>query len=101
MAGYTGWKPLTTTLQLVGQAQGLPRLGAREGAFALWRGTVLSVIGFSEDVLTPAANLDDLYEHLIGRRGILYREIDEPDAVHSMYVSDPQAVVAVLRTLPF
>ena len=101
MADYVGWEPLTTTLQLVGQAQGLPRLSAREGAFALWRGTVLSVVGFSEDVLTPAADLDDLYRHLIGRPGLLYREIDEPEAVHGMFISDPQAVVDVLKTLPF
>jgi pimeloyl-ACP methyl ester carboxylesterase len=101
MVDYVGWEPLTTVLQLVGQAQGLPRLNARKGAFALWRGTVLSVIGFSEDVLTPADDLDELYEHLIGRPGLLFRRVQSPEAVHSMFIIEPEAVVAALKSAPF
>lgn len=100
MAIYVGWEPLTTTLQLVGQAQGLPRLSAREGAFAPIRGTLLSVVAFSEDVLTPAADLDDLYVHLIGRRGLLFRTVQSPVAVHSMFMTDPEALLAALKSMP-
>lgn len=101
MADYVGWEPIVTTLQLVGQVQGLPRLDAREGAFALRRGTVLSVLGFSEDVLTPADDLDELYEHLIGRQGLLFRRVEGDEAVHGMFISDPEGVAEVLRTVVF
>jgi pimeloyl-ACP methyl ester carboxylesterase len=97
LADDVGWEPLLTTLQLVGQAEGLPRLSAREGAFALRRGTLLSVIGFSEDVLTPAADLDDLYEYLIGRAGFRYFLVEGPDAVHNMFVADPQGMISAVR----
>jgi pimeloyl-ACP methyl ester carboxylesterase len=97
IADTVGWEPLTTTLQLVGQAQGLPRLSAREGAFALRRGTLLSVIGFSEDVLTPADDLDDLYEHLLGREGFRYFRIEGPDAVHNMFIADPVGMLSAVR----
>lgn len=101
MADYLGWEPLTTALQLVGQAQGLPRLSARQGAFALWRGTVLSVLGFSEDILTPADDLDELYVHLIGRPGLLYRRVEGPEAVHNTFITNPQAVIAALKSISF
>jgi len=100
MVQYVGWEPITTTLQLVGQIPQLPRLSARKGAFAPSRGTLLSVIGFSQDVLTPADDLDDLYVHLIGRSGLLYRRVEGPEAVHSMFQADPVGLIATLRTLP-
>jgi pimeloyl-ACP methyl ester carboxylesterase len=99
MAAYVGWEPLTTALQLVGQIP-LPRPSVREGAFALRNGTVLSLISFSQDVLVPAGDLDDLYIHLVGRRGLLYRPIDTPEAVHSMHVTDPTGLLQELRNLP-
>jgi pimeloyl-ACP methyl ester carboxylesterase len=100
MANYVGLEPLLTTLQLVGQAQGLPRLGCREGAFAPIRGTLLSVVAFSEDVLTPAIDLDDLYVHLIGRRGLLFRSVQGPEAVHNMFITDPEGLLAALKSMP-
>lgn len=100
MVKYVGWEPLITTLQLVGQAQGLPRLSCRKGAFAPIRGTLLSVVAFSQDVLTPAIDLDDLYVHLIGRRGLLFRSVQGPEAVHNMFITDPEGLIQALKTMP-
>jgi pimeloyl-ACP methyl ester carboxylesterase len=100
MASLVGWEPLLTTLQLVGQAQGLPRLSCREGAFAPIRGTLLSVVALSEDILTPAIDLDDLYVHLIGRRGLLFRSVQGPEAVHNMFITDPEGLLEALKTMP-
>jgi pimeloyl-ACP methyl ester carboxylesterase len=97
IAPTVGWEPIVTTLQLVGQVPGLPRLDAREGAFALRRGTLLSVIGFSEDVLTPAADQDDLYEYLIGRPGFRYFLVEGPDAVHNTFIADPESMMSAVR----
>lgn len=99
MVPYVGWEPITTALQLVGQIP-LPRLSAREGAFAPRNGTLLSVVAFSEDVLVPADDLDDLYEHLIGRKGLLFRRVEGPEAVHSMFITDPVGLIAALKSMP-
>jgi len=49
-----GAEPLVTARTTGGRQFPIcPRPSAREGAFALRNGTLLSVIGFSEDVLTP------------------------------------------------
>jgi pimeloyl-ACP methyl ester carboxylesterase len=98
MFDYVGWEPITTALQLTGQIP-LPRPGARQGAFALNKGTVLAVISFSQDVLTPAVDQDDLYLHLNGRQGLLYRPVVAPNAVHNMHISNPAGVLTQLRNL--
>ena len=91
--GLIGAEPSVTTAQLVGlladPPYNLPRPSARKGAFALRNGTVMSVIGFSQDVLTPAALQPALYQHLLGRQGLLYHEIVANDAVHSMFITNP------------
>jgi hypothetical protein len=91
--GLIGAEPQVTAGQLVGAIPQLPRPSARKGAFALVNGTVLTVIGFSEDILTPAALQPALYEHLLGRRGLMYHEIVAPDAVHSMMITNPQGIL--------
>jgi pimeloyl-ACP methyl ester carboxylesterase len=101
----SGIEPLLIALQLREQTVPLPGGGSltlqrptvREGAFALRRGTALSVIAFSQDILTPAVDLDDLYRHLLGRNGLLYREIVADDAVHAMVISNPQGMIEALR----
>jgi pimeloyl-ACP methyl ester carboxylesterase len=91
--GMIGAEPLVTTAQLVGAIPTLPRPSARAGAFALKNGTVLTVIGFSEDILCPAALQQPLYEHLLGRPGFLYQEVVAPDAVHAMVISNPTGML--------
>jgi len=92
--GMIGAEPSVTTLQLVGAIPTLPRPSAREGAFApLKNGTLLTIIGFSEDVLTPAALQPALYQHLLGRQGLMYQEVVAPDAVHSMFITNPQGML--------
>jgi pimeloyl-ACP methyl ester carboxylesterase len=92
-----GAEPSVTAGQLVGAIPQLPRPSAREGAFApLQNGTLLTVVGFSEDILVPAALQPSLYKHLLGRDGALYQEVVAPDAVHSMVISNPQGVLSQL-----
>lgn len=88
-----GAEPSVTAGQLVGAIPGLPRPSARSGAFALRNGTLLTVVGFSEDILTPAALQPALYEHLLGRPGLMYREVVAPDAVHSMVIINPTGML--------
>jgi pimeloyl-ACP methyl ester carboxylesterase len=98
-AGQIGAEPQVTAGQLVGVIPNLPRPSARAGAFALRHGTLLTVVGFSEDILTPAALQPALYEHLLGRPGYLYQEIVAPDAVHSMVFLNPQTMLDQLFDL--
>lgn len=100
MADYVGWEPITTALQLTDQLlPALPRPAVREGAFAPIRGTLLTLISFSQDVLTPQVDHQDLYEYLIGRPGLLYRPIDTPTAVHNMHITEPANMIAAIRDL--
>lgn len=99
MADYTGWEPITAALQLAGQIP-LPRPSVREGAFSTRNGTVLMLVSFSQDVLTPQVDHDDLYRHLVGRPGLLFRPIVAPEAVHSMFLTDPVGMLRELRDLP-
>lgn len=99
MVDYVGLEPITTTLQLVGQIP-LPRPSVRQGAFAPNRGTKLSLIALSQDVLVPAVDLDDLYLHLIGHSGAGYHLVDTSEAVHSMHISDPEALLDEIPGLP-
>lgn len=97
--GQIGAEPQVTAGQLVGAIPNLPRPSARAGAFALRNGTLLTVVGFSEDILTPAALQPALYEHLLGRPGLLYQEIVAPDAVHSMVLLNPNGLLDQLFDL--
>jgi len=93
-AGLIGAEPQVTAGQLVGAIPTLPRPSAREGAFApLKNGTLLTIIGFSEDILTPAAIQPSLYQHLLGRQGLMYQEVIAPDAVHSMFIINPTGML--------
>lgn len=94
--GMIGAEPSVTAGQLVGAIPTLPRPSAREGAFALRNGTLLTVVGFSEDILTPTETQEPLYVHLLGRQGLLYQEIVAPDAVHSMVITNPTGMLAQL-----
>jgi pimeloyl-ACP methyl ester carboxylesterase len=105
---YVGPEPITTLLELVeqpiplpdGTTTVIPRPTVRAGAFGPRNGTLATVVSFSEDVLVPAADLKDLYEHLTGdTRDRLYRPVVAADAVHATYISNPAEVVAALRPM--
>ncbi len=96
---FVGAEPIATLLQLVGQLA-LPRPSARKGAFHPRNGTRLTLLSFSEDILVPAGDLDDLYTHLLGlpahpRKS--YRAIVAADAVHGMFISNPQGILDQLK----
>lgn len=78
-----------------------PFVGPR--AFASNRGTKLSVVGFSQDAITPLIDQDDLYEYLTGESSesddSLFIPVIADDAVHSMFVSSPRVVVESLRRI--
>jgi pimeloyl-ACP methyl ester carboxylesterase len=109
---WIGIEPLTTILEMVGTycqgspddpaSTGLCRPLVRKDAFALKNGTLLMVLSFSEDVLTPAVDQDKLYTYLTGlpSTGLtLYRPIVADDAVHSMYIANPKGLIAHLRAV--
>ena len=111
---WIGPEPIATVLELTGQYCDAPpddpsgspficRPFVRNGAFAQRNGTTLSVIGFSQDVLSPMVDQGGLYEYLTGKSssvpGSLFRPVVADDAVHSMYISRPEAVADELRKL--
>lgn len=104
--GYVGKEPLITLLQLIEAPIDpttntvLPRPSVRERAFAAQNGTRLLLLSFSQDTLVPAADLGGLYDYLTGttaRAG--YAPVTSADAVHSMYISNPTALLASLASL--
>jgi len=104
--GYNGFEPLTTLLQLVespitlpdGTMVTVPRPSVDAGVFAPAKGTRLELISFSEDGLVQAPDLANLYEHLTGdTTGAGLHEVVAPDAVHSMFISNPEGLVDALR----
>jgi pimeloyl-ACP methyl ester carboxylesterase len=103
---YVGPEPLFTLLQLVESTLPLPdgttitleRPTVAAGAFSPRNGTLTTVVGFAQDPLVPAGDLDDLYVHLTqDRRKLLYREVTTDDAVHAMYVSNPAGMLEAIR----
>lgn len=74
-AGYVPLEPLVTVLQLVespiqlpdGSTLNLPMPSVDAGAFAPEHRTKLTLFGFGQDVLVPAATLGDLYTCLTGQ----------------------------------
>ena len=101
IVAFNGPEPLTTLLQLTDQIPALPRPGVPMGGFSVREnGTLLSVVAFSQDVLVQPGDLDDLYTFLIGGRGLLFRRIDTPTAVHSMFIADPRGLLNELKRLP-
>jgi pimeloyl-ACP methyl ester carboxylesterase len=92
-------EPITTLGELVG-VNPTTRPFVRQNAFALRNGTILTVLSFSQDVLVPAIDQDDLYRYLTGlpSTGVtLYRPIVADDAVHSMFVSNPTGLLTALK----
>ena len=92
-------EPITTVFELTG-VNPPTRPFVRQKAFAVEKGTLLTVLSFSQDVLAPAVDQDDLYTYLTGlpSTGItLYRPIVTADAVHSMYISNPTGLIAALK----
>jgi pimeloyl-ACP methyl ester carboxylesterase len=90
--GYHDKEPITVALQLTG-AIPLPRPSARPRAFSFEKGTTLILASFSQDVLVPAGDLDDVYTLLTGWPGPLYRPVVADDAVHSMFITNPKGML--------
>jgi pimeloyl-ACP methyl ester carboxylesterase len=104
--GYSGPEPLTVLLQLTespialpsGETIVIPRPTVEAGAFAPRHGTRLSLVSFAEDTLVPAPDLADLYQYLTGdTRGRGYHAVTTEDSVHSMFLSNPEGLLAALR----
>jgi pimeloyl-ACP methyl ester carboxylesterase len=93
-------EPITTALELSGTMAPQIRPSARQNAFATSKGTILSVLSFSQDVLAPAVDQPALYTYLTGIQAngnSLYRPIATSDAVHSMYISNPTGLLTALK----
>lgn len=100
-AAHVGWEPLLVAQQLTGSNPSLPpRPGARTGSFATRQGTVLTLVAFAQDVLTPAVDARPLYEQLTGREGFGFRLVTTANAVHSTFIVEPKLVVQQLRLIP-
>jgi pimeloyl-ACP methyl ester carboxylesterase len=101
-AEWMGWEPLFVTQQLVGTNPSLPpRPGARDGAFAQSNGTRLTLISFSQDVLTPTIDHPGLYEQLLGKKsGPGFQLVDNENAVHESFVVTPETVIAAIKNAP-
>jgi hypothetical protein len=104
--GYSGPEPLTVLLQLTespialpsGETIVVPRPTVEAGAFAPRHGTRLTLVSFAEDTLVPAPDLADLYQYLTGdARGRGYHAVTTEDSVHSMFLSNPEGLLAALR----
>lgn len=105
---WMGPEPITASAELQGTycfdeetGEMLCRPFVREGAFAPRNGTLLTVVSFSQDVLCPAWDQDDLYTYLTGLSAdgplTLYKPVVFDDAVHSTYISNPTAILEALR----
>jgi pimeloyl-ACP methyl ester carboxylesterase len=108
MNGWGGPEPITLSAQIQGTycldeetGEGLCRPFVREGAFAPRNGTILTVVSFSQDVLAPSWDQDELYTYLTGLSAegpwTLYKPVVADDAVHSMFISNPTAILDALR----
>lgn len=103
--GWMSVEPLMTVAELNGSycAVGLCRPYTRPNAFEAQNGTVLMVLGFSQDVLCPIVDQDLLYSYLTGKssqgHGSLFTPIVADDAVHSMYMANPAVVAKAMRKL--
>jgi pimeloyl-ACP methyl ester carboxylesterase len=92
-------EPITTAGELTGINPPTRPL-VRQNAFATSKGTILSVLSFSQDVLAPAIDQGPLYTYLTGLSSTgttLYRPIVAADAVHAMYISNPTGLIAALK----
>jgi pimeloyl-ACP methyl ester carboxylesterase len=105
---YVGPEPLATLLELTESSVPLPdggtftlqRPSVSAGILARDRGTVTTVVSFSEDTLVPAPNLQPLYEYLTGdKNDSLYRPVVAADAVHAMVISNPDAMLDAISAL--
>ena len=96
-----GAEPLYCTNQVNANPDFPPRPYARQGAFSLDKGTLLMVLAFSQDAFVIPSDSEALYDYLTNAPGhLLYRLIDTPQAVHNMYITDPEAVAKSLRLVP-
>ena len=95
-ARYVGPEPLGDLAE-IGSAQ---RPSVNAGIFAPSHGTILGVVGFSEDTVVQASFMKPLYEYVThDTRDTLYRQVTAADAVHAMLVSNPTGLLDALRPM--
>jgi hypothetical protein len=93
-----GAEPMFCTQQVNANPDFPVRPFAREGAFATNKGTRLMVIAFSQDAFVIPEDEEALYIYLTGNLELpFYRFIDTPQAVHNMYITEPEVVVEALH----
>ncbi len=109
---WMGIEPIAALTQLGGEycmptadgatSAGVCRPFVRANAFTRRNGTKLTVLGFSQDVLTPIVDQGTLYTYLTGTssssRMSGYRPVVADDAVHSMFVSNPAGMISAIRS---
>jgi len=95
-----GPEPLYCTEQVNANPDYPARPFTRAGAFSLDKGTILTVVAFSQDAFVIPDDEKALYSYLTGPLGVarlFYRFIDPPQAVHNMYITEPAKVAQALR----
>jgi pimeloyl-ACP methyl ester carboxylesterase len=97
-----GTEPINCTMQVNANPDYPTRPYARQGAFSFNKGTLLMVVAFSQDAFVIPDDEKALYTYLTGISGYpFYRFIDTPQAVHNMYITEPEKVVDVLHLISF
>lgn len=97
--GFAASEPVAVVSQLTGindPAKGAPtpRPTVRAGAFSAENGTNLIVLGFSEAIQVPTADVADFYVHLTGDAAkARFAEVVGPEAVSNAYFTIPKAVI--------
>jgi len=95
-----GAEPINCTMQINANPDYPSRPYAREHAFSIDKGTLLMVVAFSQDAFVIPDDEQALYTYLTGySTNYFYRYIDTPQAVHNMYITEPDKVAEVLRLI--
>jgi pimeloyl-ACP methyl ester carboxylesterase len=96
--GFNGPEPLLSALQLVGAAPFGQRPAIDAGIFGGGSGSQLTIIALEQDQVIRPAEASALYAYLVGRPGGGNRfiTVTGAEAVHSMYVSDPEGMVEAI-----
>jgi pimeloyl-ACP methyl ester carboxylesterase len=95
-----GTEPINCTMQVNATPDYPARPYAREHAFSIEKGTLLMVVAFSQDAFVIPDDEQALYNYLTGYpTNYFYRYIDTPQAVHNMYITEPDKVAEVLRLI--
>lgn len=104
-AGYPAREPMSVLGQLLEAPVMLPngmtlmpkRPSVSQGAYQSKNGTALELASFSQDVLVRPSDLMMLATFLAGESASAYVAVEADNAVHNMFVSDPEGVLKALK----